>query len=210
MPLTNLIARQSARPRGLLGRLIFGRYLDRANRRINDLVHDTLDYTEASRVLEIGFGGGALLLRVAQNLDRGLIHGVEISDQMLARTAARANSLGLAERVRLQHGSADALPFDDAGFDHVCSVNTLYFWPDLEAGIREIARVCRPGGVLVLGFSSRQALAGSGWTAQGFRAYPLDEIEDAYRRGGFDVDRCERAARAGGGELFALRGVRSL
>ena len=210
MSLAGLIARQSARPQGLLGRLIFGPYLDRANRRINDLVHDALGYRSDSRILEIGFGGGALLLRIAQELETGGIDGVEISGEMRDRVLARARKLGVADRVSLKTGSVEALPFDNACFDRICSVHTLYFWPDLEAGLREIARVCKPGGALVLGFSSQQALIDSGWTAQGFHAYAEDEVRRAYEQAGFTVEPAQRARRDAGGEFIAMRGVRSI
>ena len=51
------LSAQSRKPSGIFGRLLMGRYLDRANAGINQLVYDSLGHDADSRVLEIGFGG---------------------------------------------------------------------------------------------------------------------------------------------------------
>ena len=134
--------------------------------------------------------------------------GVELSREMLTRTNDQAQKRGLSERLKLHHGGVDRLPFDDAQFDVVCSVHTVYFWSDLANGMAEIARVCKPGAALVLGFSDSKALSEAGWVNQGFRTYPLEHMKRAYEEAGFVVDSCSRAPRPGGGEYYALRGVR--
>ena len=184
MLLSKLVARQSAKPAGLLGRFVIGRYLDRANRKMNSLMHDALEYTRDSNILEVGFGGGALLLQIADNLHQGRINGVEVSDEMLTNLQRRVDRLGIGSRVSLYQASIESLPFDDESFDYVCSAHTLYFWPELTTGIAELGRVTRSGGVLVLGFSSKQALMASGWVEQGFRAYDNAEIEQACQASG--------------------------
>jgi SAM-dependent methyltransferase len=57
-----------------------------------------------------------------------------------------------AGRARVDPGEAARIPHDDETFDKAFSVHTLYFWPDLAAGLRELRRVLRPGGELLLGF----------------------------------------------------------
>jgi ubiquinone/menaquinone biosynthesis C-methylase UbiE len=65
--------------------------------------------------------------------------------------ARRTNRQGIAEgRVEIRQASASALPFPDGLFDLVTAVETHYFWPDLPAGMREIQRVLKPGGTLVV------------------------------------------------------------
>ena len=189
MLLSKLVARHSARPSGWVGRYLFGRYLDRANRQINALMHDALGYDAAAKILEIGFGGGALLMQIAANLQAGRIDGVEISDEMLISLQRRIDRQGIDSKVRLQRASVESLPFENARFDYVCSAHTIYFWPELNGAMTEISRVTRSGGVLVLGYSSPQALTESGWVEHGFRAYRKDEIEQACR-----ADHARRAA----------------
>jgi ubiquinone/menaquinone biosynthesis C-methylase UbiE len=52
--------------------------------------------------------------------------------------------------VELRAGPAAALPLPDGQVDQVFAVNTAAIWPDLDAGLREAARVLRPGGTMVI------------------------------------------------------------
>lgn len=207
--LSRLVAHHSAKPSGLLGRFIFGRYLDRANRQMNSVMHEALGHDAGSDILEIGFGGGAFLLEIAAHLEGGHIDGVEVSEEMLDSLKRRISRLGLESRVGLHQASVEKLPFDDERFDFVCSAHTIYFWSDLVAGLAEINRVTRPGGVLVLGFSSKQALVDSGWVKHGFKAYDQNEIEQACLASGFKVDRIKSIPHRLSGEYHALRAVKT-
>ena len=102
-------------------------------------------------------------MRLAGAVPGGRVEGVELSDPMLGRVRDRICRCGLTDRVRLHAGSVEALPFDSGQFDCACSVNTIYFWPDLHRGLTELARVLRPGGRLVLGFGSDETLRRAGY-----------------------------------------------
>ncbi len=182
--------------------------LNRANASVNQLVFDNLQHDAQSRLLEIGFGGGDLLFRIAGGLAGGSIDGVDLSVEMLANARVRTARLGLGETVNLHLGSADTLPFADATFDCACSVHTIYFWPDLNAGLMQLARVVKPGGGLVLGFSSASALVEDGYTERGFRAYSCEQLVDACHACGFATDRLVSTSRKRGGEVYVYRGVR--
>lgn len=208
MAISKFIARQAAEPHGFFGRLIFGRLLNRANAPINRLVFNNLRHDEESRLLEIGFGGGDLLFRIAGSLAGGSIDGVDLSVEMLANARARVARLGLGQTVNLHLGSVDTLPFANTTFDCACSVHTIYFWPDLNAGLTELARVVKPGGSLVLGFSSASALIEDSYTERGFRAYSCEQLVDACHACGFAVDRLASTTRKRGGEVYVYRGVR--
>ena len=80
----------------------------------------------------------------------GKVYGVDHSEQSVA-AARRTNRQGIAEgRVEIRQASVSALPFPDGIFDVVTAVETHYFWPDLPADMREILRVLKPGGTLVV------------------------------------------------------------
>ena len=103
----SLLAAQSRQPSGLIGRLFMGPYLDRANRRINDLVYAALALPSHAQVLEIGFGGGDLLIRVAAGLEQGRIDGIEPSTEMLAVARRRADKTAWAGRIELHRAGVD-------------------------------------------------------------------------------------------------------
>ena len=97
-----------------------------------------------AKVLDVGTGTGALVKAMRARFPRFDVSGVDISENMLdvARTACPGCTFVL--------GAAEALPFADSSFDAVVSLSSLHFWRDRAAGLREIERVLRPSGVLIL------------------------------------------------------------
>ncbi|KWX02123.1 hypothetical protein TH66_10355 [Carbonactinospora thermoautotrophica] len=140
-------------PRGLLGR-VAGWIMARANTANQEETAGPLGVLPGDRVLEIGYGPGRLVRLLAERTEAALIAGVDPSPVMLAQ-ASRANRDAVrAERVDLRTGTAERLPFPDATFDRVVSVNNVQLWPDLAAGLKEVHRVLRPGGRLVISVHS--------------------------------------------------------
>ena len=105
-------------------------------------------YARGRRVLEAGCGTGLLLEQVERVASHAV--GVDLSRGMLER--ARQRGLSVVQ------GSVTALPFADASFDTVYSMKVLAHVPDIDLALREMARVTRPGGHLVLEFYNRWSL----------------------------------------------------
>jgi ubiquinone/menaquinone biosynthesis C-methylase UbiE len=103
-----------------------------------------------AHILEVGFGPGTLIAALASAVPGGIIDGIDPSPVMLKQATARNQGALDEQRVHLQPGTATALPFPDASFDLVVSANSIFFWPDQHAGVREIYRVLKPDGQLVL------------------------------------------------------------
>jgi len=101
-----------------------------------------------SRVLDVPCGGGVALRGLRP--DRGVAYdAVDIAEPMLARTRAAARRRGVADQVRTRRGDVAALPAADASYDLVVSLTGLHCFPDPAAAVAEMARVLRPGGVVV-------------------------------------------------------------
>ncbi len=122
---------------------------------------EQLDPRPEDAVLELGFGSGRLLAAVAARVRRGLVVGVDPSEWM-ERHARLRNARAIREgRIQLVRGRSDDLRALPAGlFDHAYGVHVVCFWSDPAVHLREIRRVLRPGGRLLLGFSP--AAAGPG------------------------------------------------
>jgi ubiquinone/menaquinone biosynthesis C-methylase UbiE len=99
-------------------------------------------------VLECGCGTGLLLERIAGFAKSA--RGIDLSPGMLEK--ARARGLEVCE------GSVTALPFEDASFDVTCSFKVLAHVPDIAGALREMARVTRPGGVVLAEFYNAMSL----------------------------------------------------
>ena len=99
------------------------------------------------KVLDVGCGDGVLSLAAAeQGAD---VTGVDPDARML--DAARRRSVGATLAVRFAEGRVERLPFPDSTFDAVLAVTVLCFVPDADTAVREMARVLKPGGRLVIG-----------------------------------------------------------
>jgi ubiquinone/menaquinone biosynthesis C-methylase UbiE len=122
----------------------------RSTRQRNAWTLSLLDIGQDDHILEVGFGPGTLIQVLAARATKGVVAGVDLSPVMLQQ-ASRRNAEAIREgRVRLQPGSVLALLFEDASFDKALSANSLPFWPDQEAGVKEIRRVLKPGGEIAI------------------------------------------------------------
>lgn len=182
MKVNQFMAKQYAGPSGLFGRLVTSRLLNRANRLSNYAVYDALEIERGNRVLDIGFGGGELLFNIARNSGCGEVCGVEKSEEMIQRANAIIWNDQELKVVKLMLGDISALPVSGNAFDRVCSVNTIYFWPNLCLGSQELARVTTNNGRVVLGYGSGEKLSQSGYTENGFKFYKPDTIHTAMEK----------------------------
>ena len=104
-----------------------------------------LPMTPSARVLDVGCGTGELLRRLRAKYPQSLLAGIDPVPEMLA--VAR-DKLSGSEDLRI--GYADALPWRAASFDVVVSCNMFHYITHPVEALREMARVVRPGGALVL------------------------------------------------------------
>jgi SAM-dependent methyltransferase len=106
---------------------------------------DLLDLAPGERVLDVGAGaGGAALMAAARGTE---VVAIDASPPMVARIIARANgATGSAGSVRAEVMDGMALGLPDGGFDAAISVFGVILFPDADLGLREIARVLKPGG----------------------------------------------------------------
>lgn len=113
-------------------------------------------------VLDFGCGPGTISLGLAEAVEPGELHGIDLEDSQiaLARAAAAAGGHG---NVTFHVGDAKDLPFDDATFDVAHCHAVLMHIPDIAAALAEIRRVLKPGGVI----ACREAIIASSFLEPG-------------------------------------------
>jgi phosphatidylethanolamine/phosphatidyl-N-methylethanolamine N-methyltransferase len=113
----------------------------------------------SGRVLEVGVGTGLSLPAYRRELE---IVGIDLSPDMLKKARERVAAEGLANVTGLHEMDAADLKFPDASFDTVVAMFVMTVVPEPEKVMRELARVCRPGGevLIVNHFSTEEGVRG--------------------------------------------------
>jgi SAM-dependent methyltransferase len=102
-----------------------------------------MDLQPGDRVLDLGCGSGWLVRRLAAQVPKGSVVGIDVSDEMVRRA-----QLVTAEipNARILRGSAEEIPMPANSFSRVLSVESAYYWHDAALGLGEIFRVLEPPG----------------------------------------------------------------
>jgi demethylmenaquinone methyltransferase/2-methoxy-6-polyprenyl-1,4-benzoquinol methylase len=98
-------------------------------------------------ILDVATGTAGVAIALARRTG-GSVTGIDLTEAMLARGRERVSSAGLDDRISLQSGRAEELPFASASFDAVSFTYLLRYVNDPAATVAELARVVRPGGIL--------------------------------------------------------------
>jgi ubiquinone/menaquinone biosynthesis C-methylase UbiE len=142
-------ANQCQKPAGLLGRFVLWNMNSRHSK-VTDwgLSHIAIDKRDT--ILDAGCGGGRTVNKLAAIASQGKVYGVDFSGASVA-FARRINKQWIdANRVEIREASVSQLPFSADVFNVVTAVETHFWWPDLPSDMREVLRVLKPGGVLII------------------------------------------------------------
>ena len=145
----NTLENQCSKPTGWLGRFTLWR-MNKSHSKLTDWGLEHVSIQDHYTILDVGCGGGRTVGKLAAIAPKGKVYGVDYSDESVAatrRTNAQRVNLG---RVEVRHGSVSELPFPDGMFDLITAVETHFWWPDLPNDMREVSRVLKPGGTLIL------------------------------------------------------------
>ncbi|MCP5087980.1 MAG: class I SAM-dependent methyltransferase [Rhodobacteraceae bacterium] len=103
--------------------------------------------TRSGSVLEVGIGTGLSLPHYKPDLT---VSGIDFSAEMLAKAQAKVSDMGLAHVRELRQMDARTLDYPDNHFDTVAAMHIVSVVPEPERVMAEIARVCKPGGKVVI------------------------------------------------------------
>lgn len=98
-------------------------------------------------ILDVATGTAGVAIGLARRTGAN-VTGIDLTESMLARGRERVRAAGLDDRISLQVGRAEELPFSNASFDAVTFTYLLRYVNDPAATVAELARVVRPGGIL--------------------------------------------------------------
>ena len=143
MSIAAKLLNQCRKPSGFAGRLTL-RNMNRRHAKVTEWGLQHIAIRSGDTILDIGCGGGRTIARLAALAKEGEVHGIDHSEESVA-ASRRMNP-----NARIVQGSVSKLPYPDGMFDLVTAVETHYYWPDLDADVREVLRVLEPGGTFLI------------------------------------------------------------
>jgi SAM-dependent methyltransferase len=123
-----------------------GESMEQGHRPIGVQALELMNIPSSARVLDVGCGSGWATRYIADKAMEGRVTGIDISNEMIE--VARASSTKY-QNVRFELASAESLPYKDDEFTHVFSMESLYYYSNMLAALREIKRVLSSGGRFV-------------------------------------------------------------
>ena len=149
MGLSERILRQASKPSGLSGRFLV-RVMNFGH---SGLTRWGLGFIEIARdisALDIGCGGGRTVGRLAGIARDGKVVGIDYSADAVAVARGRNRSLINEGRVEIFQREVSSMRFGDGAFDLVTAFESHYFWPDFRNDLKEVHRVTRQNGQLLI------------------------------------------------------------
>lgn len=183
-PTAEEIAAQLRKPSGENGQYV-AEHMANSNVTIVNRMYERLELKQGFSMLEIGMANGAHISKLfGRQADLKYV-GLDYSSEMVKEAQVLNAELVSANRAVFIDGSVANIPSQDDSFHAVCSSNTLYFWPDPEANMKEIHRVLKPNGQLVLGIRTKGIMDKMEITKHGFTTYNPDDATQLMKDAGF-------------------------
>jgi ubiquinone/menaquinone biosynthesis C-methylase UbiE len=149
MGIIEKIVKQARMPTGMSGALC-ARLMNIGHSNVTRWGLSHISINKNDMILDIGCGGGKTVNTLAKIATEGKVYGIDYSQVSVAVSTGKNKRLIEKGQVKILHASVDSLPFSDDMFDLVVAVESYYFWPDLINNLKEIRRVLKTGGPVII------------------------------------------------------------
>lgn len=143
------VLRQARKPDKIIGRLLL-HAMNESHLAMTEWGFTHIAIENNYTILDVGCGGGRTVHRLATIANGGIVCGIDYADGSVTASQRENAALIKAGRVSIQKASVSHLPFPENHFDLITAIETQYYWPDLNPDMREILRVLKPGGKLIV------------------------------------------------------------
>lgn len=153
-----------------------------------------IDWYPGMEILDIGCGGGAAMHEMLTLSEGSIVKGIDHSDKSISLSKVLNADAVKYERCRVEKADVHNMPFIDDEFDLVTAIETMYFWNDPLAAMREIRRVLKNGGLFTV---MAEACNHDTWAedrdkfSTPFIVYTAEEITDFMHKAGFTEVKAE-------------------
>jgi ubiquinone/menaquinone biosynthesis C-methylase UbiE len=178
------IAAQLRKPTGDEG-IKAANSMNQGNLHINLNTIEVLNPSPGDNILEIGMGNGYFVREILSKDSSIRYTGCDFSEVMI-REAERLNAEWIQKgQAKFVFGDVNQLPFQGRTFNKIFTINTIYFWDDAPKVFRELKRVLRPEGTLIISIRPRHQMENYPFTRYGFNMFTASELHDILLENGF-------------------------
>lgn len=183
------LVENAVKPEGFWGRLMI-RSMNKGHSDLTDWALHRVSIKNGFRVLDVGCGGGRTVDKLCALVGSGKVYGVDYSELCVEKSKKLNSKNILCGKAEILRAGVSELPFGDNSFDLVTAVETYYFWPDKSGDLREVLRVLRSGGTLLLVFEMvRDSSEPDRWRAVeerlNIKAVDREEVVTLLHRSGY-------------------------
>lgn len=183
---TRTVGKNFRNPKGILGK-ISTKIMNLLNRKQYQVVLDNIDLKSGDTILDIGFGNGYLLKKLL-NLNFSInAYGIDISKDMV-KVASRNNQKYIKKgNLKLFLEDMGNTSFENDFFDKIYTINTIYFWNDIDKCFSEVKRILKPNGIFINVIFTKEFLDKLAYTNYGFNKYNIEEILEMTENNGMNI-----------------------
>jgi SAM-dependent methyltransferase len=124
-----------------------GEGMEKGHRPVGEQAIELMEIPAGARILDLGCGSGWASRLMAERAQLGKVVGIDISDEMVQLATNTSKDFS---NIEFKVASAEALPFSDNEFTHVFSMESLYYYSNMLAALKEVYRVIGDGGRFVI------------------------------------------------------------
>ena len=185
MSITSYMAKQFADPKGIGGSVI-SFVMNRQNRPLYEETIRLLSVADSDSILDIGCGNGYVLNLMARRHGAAFA-GIDPSEEILEAASRRNRRFIESKKMSFTCQGVGSMSFSDESFSKAYTINTVYFWSDLNRPMGEIRRVLKPNGVFVNTLYTNETLSRLSHTRFGYKRYDAQQLINAGVEAGFAV-----------------------
>lgn len=178
---------QTRKPEGFLGKMMLGG-MNSGHARLADWGFSRLPAITPEKAVDLGCGGGRNAGELLKMYPDAEVTAVDYSGLSVAKAREYNKDMIAAGRCTVQQGDVSALDLPEESFDLATAFETIYFWPGLEKCFTQVARVLKPGGILMIcNESDGTDAVGLKYEKiiDGMKNYTAEQIEAALKKAGF-------------------------
>ncbi len=180
------LAAQLRQPNGEMGVEVSNR-MNQGNAFMNGFAIEQLQLSGNETLLEIGPGNCLFAKELLTKHANLRYRGVDYSDLMILEAKKMIKEFIQEGRASIHHTSIADLPFPDETCDKILGVNVIYFWDTPEVELKELGRVLRPNGTIVLGMRAKETMEQLPVTKYNFNLYSKADISTFVEKAGLSL-----------------------